>query len=191
LAQTATPQGRPESQPVRGAIGGPIVRDKMFFFAAYQGTRIRADANDLVPVRAHRGDAQRRFHRHRVSGLQHSGAITLRAPFVNNMVSPSLFSPASVKVASLLPKPDNPCGQVYFDRIDNSDEDAFTTKVDYTITNRPCHLRSAALIVYYAPSDYDGRTLLSPTKSASTDVRIRASSATPFLLSNTRSTRSA
>src|SRR6185436_3737968 len=119
-----------------GAIGGPVVRDKMFYFAAYQRTRIRrtpTSSFQFVPTPAMlNGD----FTAIASAACNTGGAITLRAPFVNNMVSPSLFSPASVKVAGLLPRSDNPCGQVFFDRVDNSDENVFTTKVDYTITNR-------------------------------------------------------
>ena len=92
-----------------------------------------------------------------------SGAITLRAPFVDNKINPALFSPASVKLASLLPKPDDPCGQVFFDRIDNSDEDVFTTKVDYTINNSQSVFGRLLVSAYFAPSNYDGKTLLSPT----------------------------
>ena len=172
-----------------GAIGGPIVRDKLFYFAAYQRTRIRrtpTSSFQFVPTPAMlNGD----FTAIASAACNTGGAIQLRTPFVNNMVSPTLFSPASVKLASLLPRSDNPCGQVFFDRIDNSDEDAFTTKVDYTITNRHSIFGRLLSSSYYAPSDYDGQTLLSPTKSASTDRAYSGVFGHTFLVSNTHGQR--
>ena len=82
---------------------------------------------------------------------------------MGNKINPALFSPASVKLASQLPKTDNPCGKVFFDRIDDSDEDVFTTKVDYTINNSHSVFGRLLISYYFAPSDYDGQTLLSPT----------------------------
>ena len=167
-----------------GAIGGPIIRDKVFYFAAYQGTRIRRTPTtsfQFVPTPAMlNGD----FTAIASAACNTGGAITLRAPFVNNMVSPTLFSPASIKVARLLPTPDNACGQVYFDRIDNSDENVVTAKVDYTMTNRQSIFGRLLASRFFAPADYDGKTLLSPTRSASTDRAYSGVFGHTFLLSN-------
>lgn len=152
-----------------GAIGGPIRRDRLFYFAAYQRTRIRrvpTSSFQFVPTRAMlNGD----FTSIASAACNTGGAITLRAPFVNNMVDPALFSAASVKLAGLLPTSSDPCGRVYFDRIDNSDEDVFTTKVDYTINNSHSIFGRLLISDYFSPSDYDGQTLLSPTRAASMD----------------------
>ena len=167
-----------------GAIGGPIVQDKLFYFAAYQRTRIRripTSSFQFVPTPAMlNGD----FTAIASAACNTGGAITLRTPFVGNKISPALFSPASVKLASLLPIPDNPCGQVFFDRIDNSDEDVFTTKVDYTISNSHSIFGRLLVSSYFAPSDYDGKTLLSPTRSASTDRAYSGVFGHTFLVSN-------
>ena len=84
----------------------------------------------------------------------------------------------------MLPKPDNPCGQVFFDRIDNSDEDVFTTKVDYTINNSHSIFGRLLVSAYFAPSNYDGKTLLSPTTAASTDDAYSGVFGHTFLISN-------
>ena len=44
-----------------GSAGGPIVKDKLFYFGTYQGTRIRSAAAGRSGVRAHSGRAGRRF----------------------------------------------------------------------------------------------------------------------------------
>jgi hypothetical protein len=86
-----------------GTIGGPIVRDKLFFFGGYQRTRLRSvppDRISFVPTAAMlAGD---------FSGLasaQCNGGrpVTLRAPFVNNRISPSLLSPARSRLRLRIP----------------------------------------------------------------------------------------
>ena len=167
-----------------GSVGGPIVRDRLFYFLAYQRTRIRrvpASSFQYVPTQAMlNGD----FTAIASAACNTSGAISLRAPFVGNRINPALFSPASLALASQLPKTDDPCGLVFFDRIDDSDENVFTTKVDYTITNRQSVFGRLLISDYFAPSDYDGQTLLSPTRSASMDGAYSGVLGHQFLISN-------
>ena len=53
-----------------GTIGGPIVRDRLFFFGGYQGTTTRVAPTDEHRLRADGGDAGRRLHGVRVAGVQ-------------------------------------------------------------------------------------------------------------------------
>ena len=89
-----------------------------------------------------------------------------------------------MKLAGLLPKTDDPCGKVFFDRIDNSDEDVLTTKVDYTINNSHSVFGRLLVSAYFAPSNYDGVTLLSQTVAASTDRAYSGVFGHTFLISN-------
>ena len=72
-----------------GTIGGPIIRNKLFFFAAEQGTKERAapsDSRAYVPTPAMlAGDFTAIASPTCNSGRQ----VTLRAPFVNNIVDPA------------------------------------------------------------------------------------------------------
>lgn len=149
-----------------GALGGPILRDRLFYFAAYQRTRVRripTSSFQFVPTPAMlAGD----FTGITSPACNAGRQITLRAPFVNNRVSPALFSRASLNLVSKLPTPDNPCGQVFFDRVENSDEDVFSTKVDYTVGNSHSIFGRLLAQRFDSPTNYDGKTPMSFSTSA-------------------------
>ena len=84
-----------------GVIGGPIIRDRLFFFGAYQGTRatqIPADIVTFIPTPAMlAGD----FSTVASAQCRAQGNLTLNPAigFVNNRIDPALLSPAAVKIA--------------------------------------------------------------------------------------------
>ena len=116
-----------------GTLGGPIVKDKLFFFGAYQGTAVRVRPVDniaYVPTAAMlAGDFTA------VASAQCNGGrqITLRAPFVNNRINPALFSPAGLNLAKRLPASTDPCGQITFGVKTDRDEAQALGKIDYQL----------------------------------------------------------
>ena len=62
-------------------------------------------------------------------------AITLTAPFVNNRISPSLFSAPAVKFASFLPKTNDPCGKVFYSNPTIDDWTNWISRVDYQMSH--------------------------------------------------------
>src|SRR5262245_11920956 len=72
-----------------GTVGGPMIRNKLFFFGGYQGTTLRQDPRDqrqFVPTAAMlAGD----FTAFAAPVCNAGRQITLRTPFVNNRVDPS------------------------------------------------------------------------------------------------------
>ena len=139
-----------------GAVGGPIVRDRLFYFLAYQRTRIRrvpASSFQFVPTQAMlNGD----FTAIASAACNTSGAISLQGTVCGQGQPGALFSGVGQKLAEPAAETDDPRGQVFFDRIDDSDENVFTTKVDYTITNRQSVFGRLLISAYFAPSNYDG-----------------------------------
>jgi hypothetical protein len=119
-----------------GTLGGPIATDRMFFFGGYQGTRLRETPADLfgfVPTTAMLAGDFTEYAR----SCSATGPLQLRAPFVNNRIPASAFSPAALRVTESLPKPTNsadPCGRVSYSRSRPQDESQYIGKVDVQLS---------------------------------------------------------
>jgi carboxypeptidase family protein/TonB-dependent receptor-like protein len=120
-----------------GTFGGPIVRNRTFFFGSYQGTNQRrkpTTRSGLVPSAAMRaGD---------FSAIPRA----LRNPFTgelfqNNRIPTSLFSPAAVKIVNeWLPLP-NPTGTdnaltLRFAQPQDDDDHQWLGRADHTFTDK-------------------------------------------------------
>jgi len=116
-----------------GVIGGPIKKDKIFFFTGYQGTTIRqTPINNTVFVPTPQmlaGD----FTTFASPACQNSRQINLRAPFVDNKVSPQLFSKAALNIASRLPQAFDGCGRYLTGNILHENDHQLPARVDYQV----------------------------------------------------------
>ena len=116
-----------------GTIGGPVVRDRLFFFAGYQGTKTRqtpADNIAFVPTPAMMAGDFTTFASPACQGRQ----VALGAGFVNNRIDPARFSPAGVNLAKRLPPTTDPCGQVTFSIPDDRDEGQYVGRSDFQLS---------------------------------------------------------
>ena len=137
-----------------GTAGGPIKKNKLFFFAGYQGTTLRQDPSDLqsfVPTQAMLAGDFTTF----ASPACNSGRqITLRAPFVNNRIDPALFSKAAVAYASKLPSTSDPCGKIlYGNRFLENDHMAIG-KIDYQWTAKHSLFGRYVIDTIHNPTPY-------------------------------------
>src|SRR6266850_980079 len=91
-------------------LGGPIAKDRLFFFLGYQGTNIRqlpTDNRAFVPTAAMlAGD----FTAFTSPACNNGRQINLTAPYVGNRVSPALLSPAALRISAKLPTSSDPLG---------------------------------------------------------------------------------
>ncbi len=121
-----------------GSLGGPIVKDKLFFFGDYQGMRNSLSTSALytTPLDAFRmGD---------FSSLAATNPIydpatgnpdgTGRTQFPNNIIPQSRLSPAALNLLALLPQPTNPNltdNNYTVSRPGTFDQNQYNTRVDY------------------------------------------------------------
>jgi hypothetical protein len=117
-----------------GTIGGPIRQNKVFFFGGYQGTTIRRAPPDNITFIPSTKMLAGDFRDFAAPACNGGRAVTLGAPFVNNQISPALFSKAAVAIASKLPKTDDPCGKITFGSIDQTNDHQAVGKVDFQLS---------------------------------------------------------
>jgi hypothetical protein len=102
--QTGQPKNALRYNQFGGSLGGPIRRNKTFFFADYQGT-VTHSAQPIVttvPLSSQRaGD----FSGSSVPIYNPFSASVARTPFPKNIIPLTLLDPAAVKISALLPQP--------------------------------------------------------------------------------------
>ncbi len=151
-------------------LGGPLAANRAFFFGAYQG-RIEktkpSTAQRFVPTAAMRAGDFTAF----ASPACNSGRqITLRAPFVNNAVSPSLFSPAATKLLQSVPVSTDPCGLYQFAIPNDNTEHQALGKVDVKLSQAQTVFGRYMFAVYDNPAYYDGKNALTMSRIGQRNV---------------------
>src|SRR5712691_2419872 len=119
-----------------GVLGGPIVRDRVFFFAGFQGTRTEQTPADIITFIPTPAMLQGDFSTVASAQCRAQGNLTLPAAlgFTNNRINPALLSPAAVKIAKMLPTTTDPCGQVAYSQTTKPRESQPIAKVDWQLT---------------------------------------------------------
>ena len=152
-----------------GTLGGPVLRDRMFFFGSYQGTYVREKLTRLsrIPTPA------------QLSG-NFSGAANIfdpatqdatgqRTQFPGNVIPISRFDPLSLRMLQLYPAPNRSGVQNFlFNTPRNLDDHQIDSRFDWRVKDRD------NLFVRYSFHDYyriEPGTLPLPASGGDTAVR--------------------
>ena len=116
-----------------GTIGGPLIKDRLFFFAGYQGTTIRqnlANGSAYVPTAAElKGD----FSQYIAANCPSAQAVAASPAVLSHFSGPFAMSPAAIKISSYLPQTSDPCGFVRYGTPVHQTQLQVPVRVDYQL----------------------------------------------------------
>jgi Carboxypeptidase regulatory-like domain/TonB dependent receptor len=138
-----------------GSLGGPIAKNKLFFFGDYQGTRshIGGSASERIPTAAERtGDLSAWYNAgvhiydpctSTLTGFSAACNVPLaeRAEFVGGIIPAARLSPQAQKLLALLPVGGTPSPDLTSNNFAGSgnntlDSDGFDVRMDYSATSK-------------------------------------------------------
>jgi len=148
-----------------GAVGGPIRRDKLFFFGGYQGTRTRQQTNAItsyVPTAAMlSGD----FSTYAMANCQTTNVAkklvnpATGQPYPSNQIPLSQLNPSALALLKLVPTTSNGCGKLVYGIPQPQNEDQFIGRIDWTINEKQTLFGRYFLTHFTQPGFYSGNLL--------------------------------
>jgi hypothetical protein len=174
------------SQPVRdsikrnqfgGTAGGRIIKDKLFFFGGYEGTRQRSDPatqTAYTPTTAALNGDFSLLDGAKSAGGCLATARTLKnpsgTPYPNNQIPVSTFDPAGLKLASTyIPLSSSACGLTTFGYLTNNPDNQWIGRVDYIVSSKQTFYGRYFLYDYLALSVFDGHNALTSGTAGNKD----------------------
>lgn len=156
-----------------GTLGGPIMRNKLFFFVGHQATvqrSVPSSQRATIPTAEMlAGDFTNFTSPACNGGVQRT--LTPAAGFQNNRIAPTAFSQAALNIIGRLPQTSNPCGEIIFSRKDSFTENVTLGRTDYQISEKQSLFSRIQINQLKTPTDFDPNNLLALTKGT-TDQRV-------------------
>ena len=125
-----------------GALGGPIFRNRTFFFGSYEATRIRQGGSSIssVPIAALReGDfSSTKPLFDPLSTTQNTSGAWVRSPISGHRIPTSRFDPIARSVIALYPMPNLPgvVNNYYFSGSHADDSGELDTRFDHNLSDK-------------------------------------------------------
>jgi hypothetical protein len=161
-----------------GTAGGPVVKDKLFVFGGYQGTRNRSNppvTTTYIPTSAMlTGDFSAITSATCASGGK---ALTLfnpngGAPFPGNQIPASMLNPVAVTIATkYLPiNSADQCGKVTYAIPVTGDENQYVTRADFVQSEKHTIFGRYLGTGFQNPPTYNGSNLLTTTQAGNQEL---------------------
>jgi hypothetical protein len=147
-----------------GVIGGPVIKNKLFYFGGYQGTIERSNpptTTTFVPTQAMLNGDFRAFASAACQGTQK----TLLAPFSGNQISPALFNAQALNFLKYVPVSSDPCGRLQYGILNNNREHQILGRMDYQINSKHTLYGRYFLGNYNNPVEWDQKNVLLANKT--------------------------
>ncbi|MGD0127033.1 MAG: carboxypeptidase regulatory-like domain-containing protein [Terriglobia bacterium] len=149
-----------------GTIGGPVLKDKLFGFFGYQGTRIRTAPGSYishVPTQAAlNGD----FSQLESAACQSGGTPktiinpATSQPFQNSFVDPSTFNQVALNMLKYVPVSSDPCGELTYAIPEPQGENQYIGRLDWIQSSKHTLFGRYFYTDYKSPAIFDNDLLL-------------------------------